>query len=77
MDARHTKPGEILQLNPETVQNPLFAACLLVVSESKSWGVQGYVQALGADGKAGGQAYYRATWVELEETGGSAPWVAQ
>ena len=54
----------------------MFAACLMVVTEPKSWGAQGYVQGLGENGKQVGQAYYRATWEEMEATGGKAPWVA-
>lgn len=75
MEARELKPGEIVQLNPEPVRNPMFAACLMVVSEPKSFGAQGYVQSLGAAGKAGGQAYYRAGWDEMEPVG-HAEWVA-
>ena len=70
------RPGEIVQLNPETCRNPMFAACLMTVSEVKPWGAQGYVQALGQEGKPGGQAYYRAKWEEIEQTGGMAPFVA-
>lgn len=66
--------GEIVQLNPQTCKNPMFGGCLMVVTEPKPWGAQGYVQALGEDGKIGGQAYYRASWEEMEFTGGSAPW---
>lgn len=62
--------GEILQLNPDTCKNHMFAGCLLVVTEVKSWGVQGYVQGLGNDGKPGGQAYYRAKMDEIAITGG-------
>ena len=48
----------------------------MVVTEPKAFGAQGYVQALGeARDAPGGQAYYRATWAEMEETGGFAPWV--
>ena len=52
----------------------MFAACLFVVSEAKAFGAQGYVQGLGENGEPGGQAYYRASWNELEETGGKVPW---
>jgi len=64
--------NEIVQLMPDTCRNPMFGGCLMVVTEPKSWGAQGYVQALGSDGKIGGQAYYRATWVEMERTRGVA-----
>lgn len=63
---------DIVQLVPGKVRNPMFSACCMVVSEVRSWGVMGYVQALGKDGNAGGQAYYRATWDEVVPTGGRA-----
>ena len=66
---------DIVQLNPATCRNQMFAGCLLVVTELKVWGVQGYVQGLGNDGEPGGQAYYRANWNEFEPTGGRAVWL--
>lgn len=60
------KQYQVVQLNPETVKNPMFAGCLFVVDELKTFGAQGYVQSLGANGKPGGQAYYRATFEEME-----------
>lgn len=60
------KQYQVVQLNPETVKNPMFAGCLFVVDEIKSFGAQGYVQSLGANGEPGGQAYYRATFEEME-----------
>lgn len=74
MEKRELKLRDIVQLNPHTVKNTMFGGCMMVVTEPKPWGAQGYVQALGADGQIGGQAYYRATWEEMEETGGIAPW---
>lgn len=70
------KPGDIVQLDPEKTGNPAFAACLMVVTEVRGWGVQGYVQALGDREKPGGQAYYRAengTFVRV----GIALWVME
>ena len=75
MQASKLEEGEIVQLNPEAVGNPMFAGCMMVVTEPKTWGAQGYVQALGEDGKPGGQAYYRAKWEEMEPVG-RAEWVA-
>ena len=69
MDKIELTIGQVVQLNPETVKNRMFAACMMVVTEPKSWGAQGYVQAFGADGKPGGQAYYRATFEEMELVG--------
>ena len=68
--------GQLVQLNPETVKNKMFSACIMVVTEPKSFGAQGYVQGLGEDGEPGGQAYYRATWEEMEIVGVSE-WVSE
>lgn len=65
-----------MQLNPKTVKNKMFAACIMVVTEPKSFGAQGYVQGLGENGEPGGQAYYRATWEEMEIVG-VAEWVSE
>lgn len=67
--------GDIVQLSPRDTANPMFAGCLMVVTELKTWGVQGYVTALGENGKPGGQAYYRATFGTFERTGGKAEWI--
>jgi hypothetical protein len=68
--------GSLVQLNPETCRNRMFAGCIMTVTEPKTWGAQGYVQALGTDEAPGGMAYYRAKWDEMEVTGGTAPFVA-
>jgi hypothetical protein len=67
---------DIVQLDPQLTENPMFAGCLMVVTEVKSWGVQGYVQSLGENGSPGGQAYYRAKEGTFESTGGRAVWAA-
>jgi hypothetical protein len=70
------KPNHVIQLNPRTTQNRMFAGCLMVVTEKRDWGLMGYVQALGENGEPGGQAYYRARWEEIEPlTDGMVPWV--
>jgi len=76
MDKQELKSGQLIQLNPETVGNRMFAGCIMVVTEPKSFGAQGYVQALGDHGESGGQAYYRAQWQEMEIVG-TAEWVAE
>ena len=73
MNAEALKIGEIVRLSPE-VGNPMFAGCLMVVTETKSWGAQGYVQGLGKGGLPGGQAYFRAPWDQMERTGGVVEW---
>lgn len=68
--------GDLVQLNPTTTRNPMFAGCIMVVTKPKSWGAQGYVQGLGDNGNPGGQAYYRAHHDEMERVG-MAYWVAE
>ena len=75
MQPRPLKPGELVQLSPDC-RNPMFAGCIMVVTEAKEFGAQGYVQSLGQDGQPGGQAYCRARWEDMERTGGMAPWIA-
>lgn len=53
----------------------MFAGCLMTVTEVTPWGAKGYVQALGVDDKPGGQAYYRATHIEMSPVLGIAYWV--
>lgn len=55
MEKQEIKEGQLVQLNPETVGNPMFSACIMVVTEPKSFGAQGYVQSLGIDGEPGGK----------------------
>lgn len=69
------EPGEIVQLDPEKTLNRAFAGCLMVVTEPKHFGAQGYVQLTGEGDRVGGQAFYRAAWDEMEHTGGFAPWL--
>ncbi len=70
-------PNEIVQLSPTACGNPMFGGCMMVVTDPKPWGAMGYVQGLGENGKQVGQAYYRAKWEEMEQTGGMAAWVVE
>jgi hypothetical protein len=65
-----TDVGDVLQIDPAV---EMFGGCMLVVTEVKPWGVQGYVQSAGVPG----QQYVRKTWEEIEPTGGKAVWVAK
>lgn len=69
MEKIELKEGDVVQLSPFDVGNPMFAGCMMVVTEPKEWGAQGYVQGLGTDGSPAGQAYYRAKWAEMEFVG--------
>lgn len=68
MTPRELEEGDVVQLGPE-VANPMFAFCMMTITEPKEWGAQGYVQGLGQDGKPAGQAYYRAKWEEMDYVG--------
>jgi hypothetical protein len=62
--------GDIVQVNPE---KEMFGGCMVVVTELKSWGIQGYVQSAGVPG----QQYIRLATQDFEETGGKAVWVVR
>lgn len=64
------KVGDIVQVDPS---KETFGACMVVVTEVKDWGIQGYVQSAGVDG----QQYIRLKTEQFEPTGGKAIWVAQ
>jgi len=76
MEKKELEVGTVVQLNPQTVQNKAFSGCFMVVSEPKAFGAQGYVQALGTREEAGGQAYYRANFEEMEVVG-RAQWAIE
>ena len=60
--------GDIVQVTPD---KEMFGACMVVVTELKSFGIQGYVQSAGV----AGQQYIRLKFDEFESTGGKAVWV--
>lgn len=62
--------GDLVQVNPE---REVFGACIVVVTEVKSWGIQGYVQSAGVSG----QQYIRLKHEDFEATGGKAVWIVQ
>jgi hypothetical protein len=62
------KFGDIVQVSPD---KEMFGACMVVVTEVMSWGIQGYVQSAGVEG----QQYIRLANDDFESTGGKAVWV--
>ncbi len=62
--------NDIVQVDPSY---DVFGGCMVVVTEIKSWGIQGYVQSAGVDG----QQYIRLQWDNFEKTGGKAIWVTE
>lgn len=63
------REGDIVQVNPNV---ETFGGCMVVVTEIKGWGIQGYVQSAGIPG----QQYIRLKFADIESTGGMAVWIA-
>lgn len=61
------KVGDIVQVDPLL---EMFGACMVVVTEVKDWGIQGYVQSANVEG----QQYLRLHPEMFEPTGGVAVW---
>lgn len=78
MSRERIAEGDVVQIDP-LHENVFFRACMLTVTEAKSWGVQGYVQMCGElrDGVevAGGQAYVRIPNGQFAYIG-TAEWMA-
>ena len=73
---KELKVGDLVQLDPALVENRAFANCIMVVTEIRPWGAQGYVQSLGTREEMGGQAYYRAQHKEMKYVG-QAHWIVK
>lgn len=63
------KIGDIVQIDPE--HDGMFGGCLMIVTEPKEWGAQGYVR---VPGKEGGNAFYRCEYENMELVG-CAEWI--
>lgn len=75
MQKKDLKKGQLVQLNPRLVGNKSLTKCIMVITECKEWGAQGYIQTVGTNRDTpGGQVYYRAAWEEMEVVG-RAEWV--
>ena len=59
--------GDIVQVDPS---KEVFGGTMVVVTEVKTWGVQGYVQSAGVEG----QQYIRLAFGDFAPTGGKAVW---
>jgi len=59
--------GDIYQINPE--HDEIFGACLMIVTEPKPWGAQGYFNVPGE-----GLAFYRCNFEDMESVG-KASWI--
>lgn len=79
MQPRQLEEGDVVQIDPE--YDEIFGTSLMVVTESKSWGVQGYVYifpGFNEDGTKhpGGRAYKRMEFEHIEYIG-KAEWIYQ
>jgi hypothetical protein len=73
-EAEHfVRRGSVVQIHP-TLCGPLFQGCFLLVTEVKTWGVQGFFAIPKNREEPPGEAYFRAKWEEIEYVG-LAPWV--
>ena len=67
MEAGNLNKGDIVQIDPQ--HDDVFCGCLMIVTEPKSWGAQGYVQV-----PQKGNAYYRCKFENMEYCG-RATWI--
>ncbi len=67
---RDLQRGDIVQLSPETN----FPCCLMLVTEPKVFGAQGFVAMPQNLGELPNQAYFRANWEDMEYIG-PAVWI--
>jgi len=65
------KVGDVMQIDP--AHDEVFGGCLLIVTEVKSWGVQGYVD-IPAPKDERGLAFYRCKYENCALVG-PAMWV--
>lgn len=72
MTPRELVVGDVVQLSPD--MGPTFGGCFALVTEPKSWGMQGFVAMLQSDKQPPAEAYIRATWENMEYVG-RASWV--
>lgn len=68
MIVQYLQPGDVVQLGP----NSNFPYCLMVVTEPKKFGAQGYISVPDKLGEEPGLAYYRAKWEDMEFVGKAA-----
>ena len=66
-ERKSVSENDIVQAVPGETE---WAPALVVVSEVRSWGIQGYTSI-----PRGGDAYIRLTWDQFEKTGGRAVFI--
>ena len=74
---RQLKPGDVVQINPKTIQREgFFGGCFMMVTEPKSWGAQGFIAVPGERGTVPAEAYFRCKFEDMEFVG-HATWVPE
>ncbi len=77
MEKRELKPGDVVQLRPDYghPDRQCFGGCLLVVTEPKEFGCQGYITGPGESFTESARHYYlRPSWEDIEYVG-FAEWI--
>lgn len=78
MESRHLKIGDVVQINPEN--NEVWGGMLVVVTEPKEWGCQGYLMShddfLAIRVKKTGKAFVRVNFENIEFVG-SLFWILE
>lgn len=71
MEKRELVEGDVLQINPEGKHKDLFGCELLVVTEPKEWGAQGYLMSsrIVHACRYNGRAYLRVKFEDMEYVG--------
>ena len=68
MQNKTLEHGDVIQIDPE--HDSRFGGCLMMVTEPKPWGAQGFVAIPDADGPQ--NAYYRCNFADMEYVGRAA-----
>jgi len=65
--------GDVVQISPEQ-RSKMFGGCMMIVTEPKPWGAQGFIQGFGIEDTIGGRAYVRIKFEDMELVG-RAQWI--
>lgn len=76
MERRELKKRDVVQISPTNKANAAFGGCMMIVTEPKPWGAQGFVAVPRQRGEPPASAYFRATWEDMEYIG-TAIWAPE
>ena len=70
------KAGDVVQIKPE--HDDVFRGCLMVITEPRAWGAQGYISIPKPSSEGGATvAYYRCSSENFIKRGGTAPYIIE